>query len=258
MLGGDGRGELGHDELRDGAQLPLTLHQPRDPREVRLEPVLLLVAIRGVAQVGDHLVDVVLQLGNLTLRLDGDRTCEVALCHGGRHLRDRTHLCREISGELVDVLSQVTPSSRDALDLSLTAELAFGADLARHARHLVREGGELVHHDVDRVLQLEDLALRIDRDLLREIALCDRGRHLRDVAHLIGEIRGHGVDVLRQPSPGPRNAFDLGLAAELALRADLARDARHLGRERAQLVDHRVDRVCQRRDLALGLHRDLL
>src|SRR3712207_9427344 len=39
---------------------------------------------------------------------------------------------------------------------------------------------------------------------------------------------------------------DLRLTAELALGADLARDARHLGRERVELVDHRVDRVLQR------------
>ena len=39
----------------------------------------------------------------------------------------------------------------DALDLGLAAELALGADLARHARDLVGEGRELVDHRVDRV-----------------------------------------------------------------------------------------------------------
>ena len=48
------------------------------------------------------------------------------------------------------------------------------------------------------------------------------------------------------------------LAAELALRADLARHARDLGRERRELVDHRVDRVLQLQDLALDVDRDLL
>ena len=46
-----------------------------------------------------------------------------------------------------------TPSHR-----RLAAELPLGADLARDARHLVRERRELVDHRVDRVLQLEDLA----------------------------------------------------------------------------------------------------
>ena len=39
----------------------------------------------------------------------------------------------------------------------------------------------------------------------------------------------------------PRDALDLRLAAEAALGADLARDARDLVRERSELVDHRVD-----------------
>ena len=42
----------------------------------------------------------------------------------------------------------------------LTAELALGADLARHARHLAGERVELVDHRVDGVLDLEDLAAR--------------------------------------------------------------------------------------------------
>ena len=48
---------------------------------------------------------------------------------------------------------------------------------------------ELVDHRVDRVLELEDLALDVDRDLLRQVAVGDRGRDLGDVAHLGGEVR---------------------------------------------------------------------
>ena len=40
----------------------------------------------------------------------------------------------------------------------LAAELAFGADLARDARHFRGEGVELVHHGVDGVLQLQNFA----------------------------------------------------------------------------------------------------
>ncbi len=47
----------------------------------------------------------------------------------------------------------------------LAAELAFRADLARHARHLRCEGVQLVHHDVDGFLQFENFALHVDRDL---------------------------------------------------------------------------------------------
>ena len=65
------------------------------------------------------------------------------------------------------------------LHLGLAAELALGAHLARHARDLVGERRELVDHRVDGVLQLEDLALGVDRDLLRQVAAGDRRRDLR-------------------------------------------------------------------------------
>ena len=39
------------------------------------------------------------------------------------------------------------------------------------------------------------------------------------------------VDVVGQILPGAADALDLGLAAELAFRADLAGDAGHLGGE---------------------------
>ena len=47
------------------------------------------------------------------------------------------------------------------------------------------------------------------------------------------------------------------LAAELAFGADLARDAADFGRERVELVDHRVDGVLQLEDLALHVDGDL-
>jgi hypothetical protein len=50
----------------------------------------------------------------------------------------------------------------------------------------------------------------------------------------------------------------LGLTAELSFGADLFRDAGDLGRERAELVDHRVDRVLQREDFAARFDGDLL
>ena len=106
-------------------------------------------------------------------------------------------------------------------------------------------------------LSFEHLAARVDGDLLREIALRDRGRDVGDVAHLAGEVVGERVDVVGQVLPGAADALDARLAAELALGADLARDARHLVGERRELVDHRVDRVLQLEDLALDVDGDL-
>ena len=63
---------------------------------------------------------------------------------------------------------------------------------------------------------------------LREVAVRDRGRDLGDVAHLVGEVGRHEVDVVGQVAPDSRDALDSRLAAEDALGADLARDARDL------------------------------
>ena len=46
-------------------QVALALHEAGDAGQVGLQPVLLLVGPGGLAQVGDHLVDVVLELGDL-------------------------------------------------------------------------------------------------------------------------------------------------------------------------------------------------
>ena len=54
---------------------------------------------------------------------------------------------------------------RHAAHFGLAAELALGADLARHARHFGGEAVELVHHRVDGVLQLKNFALHLDGDL---------------------------------------------------------------------------------------------
>ena len=121
----------------------------------------------------------------------------------------RTWAVRLPAIELTRV-GQVLPRAGDARHVGLAAELAFGADLARDARHLGGERAELIHHRVDGVLELEDLALHVDGDLLRQVAGGDRRRHVGDVAHLAGEVAGHRVDrVGRDPStcrrrPAPR------------------------------------------------------
>ena len=140
----------------------------------------------------------------------------------------------------------------------LAAELAFGADLARHARHFAGEGVELVHHGVDGVLQLENFAAHVDGDLLRQVAVGDGGRHLGDVADLAGQVAGHRVHGVGQVLPGAGDAEHVGLAAEPAFGADLARDARHFAGEGVELVHHRVDGFLELQDFARHVHGDLL
>src|SRR5206468_1407722 len=91
----------------------------------------------------------------------------------------------------------------------------------------------------------------------REVAVRDRGRDLGDVADLTGQVRGHRVDVVGQVLPDAGDALDLRLPAEDADRKGVAYGARHLGRERAELVDHRVDGVLQLEHLAARVDGDL-
>jgi hypothetical protein len=72
-------------------------------------------------------------------RLDLDRARQVALGDGGGHLGDGAHLRREVGGQQVHVVGQVLPRAGAPGHLGLTAELALGADLARHAGHLIGE-----------------------------------------------------------------------------------------------------------------------
>src|SRR5690606_31124409 len=119
------------------------------------------------------------------------------------------------------------------------------ADLAGHAGDLVGEGGELVDHRVDGVLQLQDVRARVVEGLLRQVALRHGGRHQRDVAHLAGQVARHEVHRVGEVPPGALDARDVRLAAEAALGADLAGDAGDLVGEGGELVDHRVDGVLQ-------------
>jgi hypothetical protein len=69
---------------------------------------------------------------------------------------------------------------------------------------------------------------RVDGDLLAQVAAGDRRRHLGDVADLAGQVAGHEVDVVGEVLPRAGHALHVGLTAELALGAHLARDARDL------------------------------
>src|SRR5262249_56913595 len=103
----------------------------------------------------------------------------------------------------------------------LAAEQAFGADFARHARHLGGERVELVHHGVDGVLELQNLALHVHGDLAGQVAARHRRGHLGDVADLGGEVGGEQVDVVGEVLPGACDARHHGLTAEAPHASDL-------------------------------------
>jgi hypothetical protein len=177
--------------------------------------------------------------------------------NGRGDLGDVADLGGEVAGEQVDVVRQVLPGAGHARHHRLAAEPPFGADLARHARHLAGKGAELLDHRVDGLLELQDLAAHVHGDLLRQVAIGDGGRDFRDVAHLSCQVGRHEVDVVGQVLPGARHARHHRLPAEFALGAHFARHARHLAGEGVELVDHRVDGFLQLQDLALDVHGDL-
>src|SRR5262249_28268256 len=156
------------------------------------------------------LVDGVLELENFAFYVDGDLARQVAARHRGRYFGNVADLRGEIRGEQVDVVGEVLPGAGNARHVGLAAETAFGADLARHARHFAGKRAELVGGGVERFLQLQKLATHVDGDLLGKIAASDSGRHLGDIADLRSQVRRHEVDVVRQVLPGACDFRHLG------------------------------------------------
>src|SRR5205814_2139238 len=131
----------------------------------------------------DHPVDGLGQLGDFTLRLEDQLPLQVTVRDRGHDLGDAAHLAGQVRGHRVHVVGEIFPRAADAAHEGLTTQLSFGADLARDAGDLGGEAIQLIDHDVDGVLQLEDLALHVDGDLPGKVPARDGGRDLGDVAH---------------------------------------------------------------------------
>src|SRR5207253_2270118 len=120
------------------------------------------------------------------------------------------------------------------------------------------ERAELVHHDVDGVLELEDFAARISGDLARQLATRDSGSDVGDVSHLAGEVRRHEVHVVGEVLPRAGDLRHLRLAAQSSFGSYLTRHARYFLGECAQLIHHGVDGVLQLQCLAARFDGDCL
>src|SRR5262249_10511987 len=141
----------------------------------------------------DHRVDGLFKLQDLARHVHRDLLRQVAAGDRGRDLGDVADLGGEVAGHEVHAVGQVLPGAGDAGHLRLAAELAFRAGRSCDAGHFAGERVELVHHGVDGVLELENFAAHIDRDLAGQVAAGDGGGHVGDVAHLVGEVAAHGV-----------------------------------------------------------------
>src|SRR4029077_19566349 len=240
-----GAADAGHLSL--AAKLAFGADLARDARDFGRKRVELV----------DHRVQRVFQLENFTTHVDGDLARQLASRDCGSHFGDVADLAGQVRRHRVDTVGEVLPGAGNATHQCLSAELAFGTHLARDARDFAGERIELVHHRIDGVLELENFAAHVDRDLFRQVAVGDRRRHFSDVAHLRGEVGGHRIDRVGQILPRAGDAKHVGLAAELAFSAHLAGDAGHLAGERVELIHHRVDGFFQLQDFAADVHRDL-
>src|SRR6185369_1253564 len=211
-------------------QLSIGAYFSRDARHLARERIQLV----------HHRVNGVLKFKNFALSIDRNLRGEIAFCDARGHFRDVSHLPCQVASHRVDTIGEVLPNTRNSANICLSAKLSVRTYLARHARYFAGEPVELVHHGVDRVFEFEDLAARVDRDLSREIAIGDARGHLGDIAHLVGQVAGHGVHAVREILPDTGNALHPCLATELAFCAYFASHTGHFAGEPVQLLGHGV------------------
>ncbi len=135
----------------------------------------------------------------------------------------------------------------------MATELTFGTHLARYPRHFGGKRTQLVHHGVDGFFQLENFAAGVHGDFAGEVAVGYGNSHFRDVAHLVGQVVGHGIYIVGEILPHARYAFYFRLATELSFRAHFPGNSCYLCSEHAYLFDHLVDDFGGVQEFALQL-----
>src|SRR5207244_12927955 len=128
------------------------------------------------------------------------------------------------------------PGSCHAVHIVRPAKFTVVAHFTGHAPNFRSEAVELIHHRIDRVLQLEDFAAHVHRNFLGKVTVGDCGRNFGDVAHLAGKIAGHQIHAVSKVLPGTGDAFDVSLAAKFSFRAHLAGDAGNFRGETVELI----------------------
>ena len=210
------------------------------------------------SQLLDHRIQRLFELQNFAAHVDGDLFRKVTISDSGCHFSNVTHLARKVAGHEVHVVGEILPRSGDAGHLCLTAQLAVGTDFAGHARDFSGEGVELVHHRVDRILEFENFAFHIDRNLARQIATGHGRGHFGDVSNLASQVPGHRVNRVREILPRSSHAGDVCLSAQSSFGTHFASDARDFAGERVELIDHRVDGFFEQQNFAAHVDRNFL
>ena len=190
-----------------------------------------------------HGVDGILQFQHFALHFHSNFLRQVAIGHRRGDFSDVAYLTGEVRGQQIDIVCQVFPGAGNAFDVGLTAQLTFCTHLASDTGDFRRKGIEPIHHGVEGIFQLQDFSLGFHRNLFGEIPIRHRCGHIGDVAHLIGEVGCHKVDVVRQFFPGASNAPDNGLSAQLAFSAHFLSNAGDFRGKGVEAVHHLVDGV---------------
>src|SRR5688500_14730011 len=99
------------------------------------------------------------------MNIDGNFLRQVPVGHGNGDIGDISYLRRQVAGHDVDVLSKIFPNTADISNLSLAAQLTFGADLTRHPSSFGGKAAQLIDHGVDGFFELENFAAHVDGDL---------------------------------------------------------------------------------------------
>ncbi len=120
-----------------------------------------------------------------------------------------------------------------SLHLRLAAELAFGADLARDARHFRGEHAELLDHRVDDGGRAQEFALQraavdVEPHGLQQVALRHRGDGARHFGGRPQQVVDQRVDRVFHLAPGAAGQAEPHALAGLAFAADHLADALEL------------------------------
>jgi len=106
---------------------------------------------------------------------------------------DGGHLCRAIGGWQVHVRRQIFPGAGGARHVRLSAEPTFHAHFARHAGHLIGEGGEGGRHAIDGFGERRHFTFGFHGDALAQIAV--GAANFLFVAATLYHLLGEGADV---------------------------------------------------------------
>src|SRR5260370_8038453 len=105
------RRQLRQEHASHCPKIALSLQHSREAGKIRLEPVLLRIAIGGETEIVDHGVDVVFQLGHFTACFDLNGAREVALGDGGGNPGNDSGPVDHLFGQGLDLPLTILPPS---------------------------------------------------------------------------------------------------------------------------------------------------